>query len=88
MCDEEAVDISSLRCLACHLKCSEKDIIDGPCSGQPAAAVMMETKVKVDVPFQDDHSIKTGELCTALGIGRLVVMAIIRELGYRKFCIN
>jgi len=29
--------------------------------------------------------IATSKVCTARGIGKPVIMAIIRELGYRKF---
>jgi hypothetical protein len=34
----------------------------------------------------DDRSITAGELCAATGTGKVAVMAIIRELGYRKVC--
>jgi len=39
---------------------------------------------KVDAMFRDDHRI-TSELCTKTLIGKLTVMAIIRELGYINF---
>lgn len=39
---------------------------------------------KVDAMFRDDHCI-TSEICIKTLIGKLTVMAIIRELGYRKF---
>ena len=39
---------------------------------------------KVDALFRDDHYI-TSALCTKALIEILTVMAIIRELGYRKF---
>jgi hypothetical protein len=48
--------------------------------------VLTETKDKVDVPIRDDCHITTSELCAAIGVGKLVFMAIIRELGYRKGC--
>jgi hypothetical protein len=45
-----------------------------------------ETKDKVDVLIQDDCCITISELCTAMEIGKLAIMAIIRELCYRKVC--
>jgi len=42
------------------------------------------TKDKVDVLIQDDCHI-TSELFTTVGIGKPAGIAIIRELGYRKF---
>jgi hypothetical protein len=45
-----------------------------------------ETKDKVDTSIWDDHRITTSGLCTAIGIGKLVVMALFRKLGYRKVC--
>jgi len=46
--------------------------------------VVSETKDKVDVLIQDDCHI-TDELFTTAGIEKPVGIAIIRELGYRKF---
>jgi hypothetical protein len=40
----------------------------------------MENKDKFDVLIRDDHHITTSELCSAIGIGKPAVMAIIREL--------
>jgi hypothetical protein len=47
---------------------------------------MTKSKGNFDTLVRDDSPITTRELCTARGIGKPVIMAIIRELGYRKFC--
>jgi hypothetical protein len=85
MYGEDAIDVSSVRCWVCHSKSGEKDTGDRPRSGRPALAAMMETKQKVDALIQDDCHI-TNELCTTIGIGKGVVMAIFKELGYRTTC--
>jgi hypothetical protein len=43
------------------------------------------TKDNVDVLIQDDCHI-TRELVTTVDIGKPAGIAIVRELGYRKFC--
>jgi hypothetical protein len=48
--------------------------------------MMTESKGKFDALVRDDTPITTRKLCTARGIGKPVIMVIIRELGYRKFC--
>ena len=82
---EDAIDASSdagsNRC-----KSGKKDIVDTPNRGRPVTAVMTESKGKFDALVRDDSSITTRELCTARGIDKPVIMDIIRELGYRKFC--
>jgi hypothetical protein len=40
---------------------------------------------KVDMLIKDDRRI-TSEVYATIGIGKMAVMAIIRELGYRKVC--
>jgi hypothetical protein len=47
---------------------------------------MTETREKVDTMIWDDHRITRSELTAATGIGKLAVMANIREPGYRKVC--
>lgn len=47
---------------------------------------MTESKGKFDALIRDDSPITTRKLCTTRGIGKPVIMAIIRELDYRKFC--
>jgi len=47
---------------------------------------MTESKGKFDALVRDDSPITTRKLCTAREIGKPVIMTIIRELGYRKFC--
>jgi len=46
---------------------------------------MTESKGKFDVLVRDGSPITTRELYFARGIGKPVIIAIIRELGYRKF---
>jgi hypothetical protein len=48
--------------------------------------MMTDSKGKFDALVRDDTPITTRELCTARGIGEPVIMAIIREHDYRKFC--
>jgi transposase len=80
----DAIDVSSVRRWVHRLKSGEKDISDTPGSGRPAAAATTETKDKFDALIRDDSPITTRELCTEIGIGKPAIMAIIRELGYRK----
>ena len=47
-------------------------------------AVTTETKDKIDMLTWDDCHITTSKLCATTGSGKPAVMAIIRELGYRK----
>jgi len=49
---------------------------------------MTESNGKLDALVRDDSPITTREICTARGIGKPVIMAIIRELGSRKFCVT
>jgi hypothetical protein len=49
---------------------------------------MMESKGTFGALVRDDSPNTTRELCTARGIGKPVIMAIVRELGYRKFCVT
>jgi hypothetical protein len=46
----------------------------------------METEDKVDALIRDKLRITTGELYVEIGIGKPAVMAIIREIDYRKVC--
>jgi hypothetical protein len=47
---------------------------------------MKETKDKVGTLIHDDCHITTSELCSAIGIGKPMIVATIRKLGYRKIC--
>jgi len=49
----------------------------------PTAATT-ETKDKVDALILNEGR-STSELCAAVRTGKLAVMAVIRELGYRNF---
>lgn len=86
VCGEVAIDVSSVGRWVHHFKSGEKDIGDRPHNGWPATAAMMETKDKVDALIRDDHRITTSELWASVGIGNMVIMAKIKELGYRKIC--
>jgi len=68
-----------------RFKSSEKDVGDRPRNNRPATKATTETEDEVDVLIQDDRRI-TRELCVAVGVGNLVVMAIIRGIGYRQGC--
>lgn len=46
-------------------------------------AATTETRDKIDILMWDDRHI-TSKLCATTGSGKPVVMATIRELGYRK----
>jgi hypothetical protein len=46
---------------------------------------MTDTKEKVDELIWDDHCLITDDPCATVGIGTPAVIAIIVELGYRKF---
>jgi hypothetical protein len=82
---DDAIDVGSVRCWVHHFNSSRWNVGDRPCSGRTATATITETKDKVDVLILSDCCI-TSELWAATGIGKLVVMAIIRELGNRKVC--
>jgi hypothetical protein len=47
---------------------------------------MMEIKDKVTVLIWDNRHIMTSELCATIETGKPVVIATIRELGYRDVC--
>jgi hypothetical protein len=47
---------------------------------------MMETKDKVAALIWDNRHITTSEQCATIEIGKPVVIATIRELGYRNVC--
>jgi histone-lysine N-methyltransferase SETMAR len=81
---EDAIDVGSDA--GSVVLSGEQDIGDMPCSGRPATAATTENKDKVDALIRDDRRITTSELCVAIWIGKPAVMAIIRELGYRKVC--
>jgi hypothetical protein len=82
---EEAIDISSFRHWVRLFKSGEKVIDEGPRIGGSTTAAATEIKGKVDAPTWDDLRTITSELRAAIGIGKRAVMAIIEELGYRKF---
>lgn len=65
---------------------SSKRTLIKPHNDQPPTAKMMETRDKVAVLIWDNYHITTSELCATIEIGTPVVIAIIRELGYRKVC--
>jgi len=46
----------------------------------------METKDKVAVLIWDNRHIMTSELCATIESGKPMVIATIRELGYRNVC--
>jgi hypothetical protein len=50
--------------------------------------VTTETKDKVGVLIRDDCLFTTSKMCTTVWIGKLALIAIIRELGSRKGCTN
>jgi transposase len=78
---EDAIDVISVRHWVRRFKSGEKGTGYRPRSGRPATAATTETKDNVDELIWDDRSI-TRELCDAIGIGKPVVVAIIRERGY------
>jgi transposase len=82
---EDATDISGIRCWVRRFKSGEKETGGRPRSGRPASTATTETKEKVDALIRDDGRI-TSALCAATGIGKPVLMTIIRELGYREVC--
>jgi len=50
--------------------------------------VTTETKDKVGVLIRDDCLFTTSKMCTTVWFGKLVFIAIIRELGSRKDCMR
>jgi hypothetical protein len=47
-----------------------------------------ETTENVDALILDDHCIMSSDLCTAIEIGKLAFMVIIRDLDYSKVCVR
>jgi hypothetical protein len=78
-------DIMLAQTLVRCFKSSEKDVGDRPRSNRPATKATTEAKDEVDALIQDDRRI-TRELCVAVRIGKLAVMAIIRGIGYTHGC--
>jgi hypothetical protein len=86
VCCEDAIDVSSVRQSVRRFKSGEKDNSDRPRRGLTATAATTETKDKVDALIRHDGHITRSGMCAATGIGKPTIMAIIRELDYRKVC--
>jgi hypothetical protein len=50
--------------------------------------VTTKTRDEVGLLIRDDCLFTTSKMCTTVWIGKLVFIAIIRELGSRKGCTN
>jgi len=48
----------------------------------------IETTDKVDALIPDDRCVTSSYQCTAIGIGKLAFMVIIRDLDYSKVCVR
>jgi hypothetical protein len=51
-------------------------------------AETIQTTDNVDALIPDDHCIISSDLSTAIGIGKLAFMVIIRDLDYSKVCVR
>jgi hypothetical protein len=70
------MDVGSLRLCNRRFKSGGKNVGDRPCGGRPAKTATMKTEDKVDPLIRDGRRI-ISELCAAIAIGKLAVMAII-----------
>jgi len=80
---DDSINVSSVRHWARRFERGEKEISDRPRSGRPATAATMENTEKVDALIRDSHR-NTSELCTATGIGKSAVMAVIKNMATEK----
>jgi hypothetical protein len=66
----------------------ERTMATGKTVTHQAMAAIVEIKDRVDAMILNSCCITTCELWAAIGIGKLALMAIIREVGNKKICVK